>query len=163
MVQVIFYAKPGCKGNARQIRVLQASGHDVVVRDLLSEAWTAEELLSYFGDQPVADWINRSAVRVKSGEIDPDGLSADEAMALLLADPALIRRPLIAATGERHAGWEPERIAGWIGLTGAMSPGKEGCAGGTVRREPADARTDDARTDDARAAGTGCQLTSGRD
>lgn len=153
MVQVIFYAKPGCKGNARQIRVLQASGHDVIVRDLLSEAWTAEELRSYFGDQPVAAWLNRSAVRVKSGEIVPERLSAEEAMALLLADPALIRRPLIEYAGERHAGWEPERIATWIGLTGAMSPGKEGCAGGNVRREsPADTP----------AAATDCQLAAER-
>lgn len=130
MVQVIFYMKPGCKGNARQLRVLQASGHDVVVRDLLSETWTAERLRSFFGERKVADWFNRSAVRVKSGDIVPERLTADEAMALLLADPALIRRPLMEANGERRAGWEPERIADWVGLGSEMSPGKEGCAGG---------------------------------
>ncbi len=150
MVQVIFYAKPGCKGNARQMRVLQASGHDVVERDLLSEPWTADVLLSFFGDRPVADWFNRSAVRVKSGEIDPDRLSAADAMALLLADPALIRRPLMEALGKRHAGWEPEQIAAWIGLPGTMSPGKEGCAGGAVRRERVDAPV----------AATDCQLAA---
>ncbi len=57
MVQVIFYAKPECRGNARQIRVLQTSGHDVVVRDLLSEPWSAEDLRSYFGERPVPDWF----------------------------------------------------------------------------------------------------------
>ncbi|MFZ1416280.1 MAG: ArsC/Spx/MgsR family protein [Defluviicoccus sp.] len=133
MVQVIFYVKPGCKGNARQLRVLQASGHDVVVRDLLSEPWTAESLRSFFGERDVADWFNRSAVRVKSGEVVPEALTAAEAMALLLRDPALIRRPLMEAEGERHAGWEPEHIARWIGLGSKMSPGKEGCAGGAVR------------------------------
>ena len=130
MAEVIVYAKPGCKGNARQVRVLQASGHDVDVRDLLSEPWTAERLHGFFGARPVADWFNQSAVRVKSGEIVPDGLSAEQAMALLLADPALIRRPLLEAAGERHAGWEPELIARWIGLGAAMSPGKESCAAG---------------------------------
>ncbi|MDG4574540.1 MAG: ArsC/Spx/MgsR family protein [Defluviicoccus sp.] len=129
MVQVIFYMKPGCKGNARQLRVLQASGHDVVVRDLLSEAWTADRLRSFFGEREVAGWFNRSAVRVKSGEIVPEGLTAVEAMTLLLDDPALIRRPLMEAGGERRAGWEPELIAEWIGLGSEMSPGKEGCAG----------------------------------
>jgi hypothetical protein len=29
---VLFYAKPECRGNARQIRVLETFGHDVVVR-----------------------------------------------------------------------------------------------------------------------------------
>jgi nitrogenase-associated protein len=137
MVDVIFYAKPGCKGNARQVRVLEASGHDVIVRDLLAEPWTAERLLGFFGDRGAADWFNRSAVRVKSGEIVPESLSAGQAMALLLADPALIRRPLMEAAGERHAGWEPERIARWIGLDSGMKPGKESCAAGAVSRDHA--------------------------
>ncbi len=128
MAQVIFYAKPGCKGNARQIQVLQSAGHEVIVRDLLSESWTEATLRGFFGDRPVAAWFNRSAVRVKSGEIVPETLSAEAAIALLIADPALIRRPLLEAMGERQVGWEPEIIEGWIGLATAMSPGREGCA-----------------------------------
>ena len=135
MVHVVFYAKPGCKGNARQVRVLRSAGHDVDVRDLLSEPWTEASLRSFFGARPAAEWFNRSAVRVKSGEIVPEGLSEEEAMALLLEDPALIRRPLIEAEGQRQAGWEPERIAGRIGLGSAMSPGKEGCAAGPGQHE----------------------------
>ncbi|MBK8174485.1 MAG: hypothetical protein IPK66_04130 [Rhodospirillales bacterium] len=142
MVEVIFYAKPGCQGNARQMRVLQAAGHDVVVRDLLSEPWTAEQLGGFFGDTAVADWFNRSAVRVKSGEVVPEGLSADAAMALLLEDPALIRRPLMIAEGERRAGWEPERIAEWIGLNSSMSPGKEACIAKPAKRTRADSVSD---------------------
>lgn len=128
MAEVIFYAKPGCQGNARQIRVLEASGHRVIVRDLLSHLWTAKELLSFLGDRRVPDWFNRSAVRVKSGDVVPEALSADEAMALLIADPALIRRPLMEVAGERRIGWEPEAVAAWIGLGDEISPGKEGCA-----------------------------------
>lgn len=137
MVQVIFYAKPGCRGNARQMRVLESAGHEVVVRDLLAEPWSAAELRSYFRDRPVADWFNRSAVRVKNGEVVPERLSDREAMALLLEDHALIRRPLMQAKGERHAGWEPDIIAGWIGLGTAMSPGKEGCAQGIKAQKAA--------------------------
>lgn len=133
MVQVIFYAKPRCRGNARQLRVLQASGHEVITRDLFSEPWTAESLRSFFCELPAADWFNRSAVRIKSGEIVPERLSDDEAMTLLLADPALIRRPLMEVAGERRAGWEPDLIASWIGLGSEMSPGKESCAAGAGR------------------------------
>ncbi len=135
MAHVIFYAKPGCKGNARQMQVLRSAGHAVEVRDLLAEPWTAAALLSFFGDRPAAEWLNRSAVRVKNGEIIPESLSPAQAMALLLADPALIRRPLIEVDGERSAGWEPDRLEAWIGLGSAMSPGKEGCAGGAARRQ----------------------------
>lgn len=161
MAQVVFYAKPGCKGNARQIRVLQASGHEVEVRDLLSEPWTAARLLSFFGDRPAADWFNRSAVRVKSGEIDPDTLNAEDAMALLLADPALIRRPLMAALGEKHIGWEPEVIEGWIGFGSDVRPGKEGCAAGVkaLRRAEEGLAADACQVDAAEA----CQLVVAQD
>jgi nitrogenase-associated protein len=128
MTKVIFYGKRGCQGNARQVQVLRAAGHEVVIRDLLGEPWTEHDLRSYFGAKPAAEWFNRSAVRVKSGEIDPDRLNPDEAMALLLADPALIRRPLIEAVGQRDVGWDPQRIAAWIGLGDAATPVGEGCA-----------------------------------
>lgn len=132
MVQVVFYGKPGCKGNARQIEVLRASGHEVIVRNLLTEPWTRERLCDFFGTRPAAEWFNRSAVRVKSGEVIPEQLTAEGAMALLLEDPALIRRPLLEVAGERDIGWEPERVAAWIGLDGAVAPGREGCARGTI-------------------------------
>ena len=145
MAEVIFHGKPGCQGNARQVQVLRASGHDVVVRDLLAEPWTEDRLRSYFGDRPAAEWFNRSAVRVKNGEIVPERLDEAEAMALLLADPLLIRRPLIEAAGQRHAGWEPERIAAWIGLGEALAPGKEGCAAGADQPTHTAATTGDCR------------------
>ncbi|NBC32658.1 MAG: hypothetical protein GVY13_08285 [Alphaproteobacteria bacterium] len=128
MAEVIFYGKPGCKGNARQVRVLEAAGHSVVFRDLLSEPWTADRLLEFFGNTDAPDWFNRSAVRVKTEEIVPERLSADEAMSLILTDTALIRRPLLEVDGVRQAGWQPELIDRWIGLTSDMSPGKESCA-----------------------------------
>lgn len=153
MAHVIFYAKPGCKGNARQMQVLRSAGHEVEVRDLLAEAWTKPALLSFFGDRPAAEWLNRSAERVKSGEIIPERLSPAQAMALLLADPALIRRPLIEVAGERSAGWEAERLEAWIGLGSAMSPGKEGCAGGGARRQSPAAKP--------RAGSSACPLSAG--
>lgn len=117
--------------------MLLSASHEVDVRDLLAEPWTEMRLRRFFGNRPAAEWLNRSAVRVKSGEIVPEALSAQEAMALLLADPALIRRPLMEAAGERCAGWEPERIEAWIGLGTAISPGKEGVpAGGRGRLTP---------------------------
>lgn len=137
MAEVIFYGKPGCKGNARQMRVLEAAGHKVLFHDLLSEPWTAGRLLGFFGNTNVPDWFNRSAVRVKSEEIVPERLSADEAMSLILTDPALIRRPLLEVGGIRRAGWQPELIDRWIGLTSDMSPGKESCA----RRVPTNTRS----------------------
>lgn len=117
MVQIIFYEKPGCISNARQKRLLTESGHTLDVRNLLETPWSPDGLRPFFGDTPVADWFNKTAPRVKSGEVRPDALSASEALAELCADPILIRRPLMMVAGECRAGFDQEAVAAWIGLT----------------------------------------------
>ncbi len=116
MTQVIFYEKPGCSNNARQKQLLAAAGHQLDIRNLLTEAWTAELLQSYFTGKPVAAWFNKAAPKVKSGEIRPDELDAETALNLMLAEPILIRRPLMEAAGRRNAGFDPVEVEAWIGL-----------------------------------------------
>lgn len=116
MVQVVFYEKPGCINNTRQKQLLIASGHEVEARNLLTEAWTATQLQAFFVGLEVVDWFNRAAPRIKSGEVNPAGLQADAALALMLDDPLLIRRPLMKAAGGCMAGFEPDRVQAWIGL-----------------------------------------------
>jgi nitrogenase-associated protein len=127
MAYVIFWEKPGCAGNARQKALLAASGHTLDVRNLLSEPWEAEQLRSFFGTRPVTEWFNRSSPRLKSGEVRPEALDETAALALMLADPLLTRRPLMESGGRREAGFEPERVHAWIGLTGTPVPVTEAC------------------------------------
>ncbi len=74
MAKVIFYEKPGCSGNERQKALLVRAGHQLDVRDLLTHPWTEAELAAFLVDLPVEDWFDRSAPRVKSGEVRPAGL-----------------------------------------------------------------------------------------
>ncbi len=115
MAHIVFYEKPGCGGNARQKALLAAAGHTLEVRDLLTHSWTAESLLDFLAPLPVADWFNRSAPRVKSGEVTPESLAPEAALALLLAEPLLIRRPLLESGGRREVGFDPVRLAAWLG------------------------------------------------
>lgn len=115
MATVVFYQKPGCRTNARQKQVLEAAGHTVVARNLLTEPWTAERLRNFFGATPVASWFNRSAPRVTSGEIDPEKTDATAALALMLYEPLLIRRPLVEVDGERCAGFDREPVTSLLG------------------------------------------------
>lgn len=117
MATLIFYEKPGCGNNARQKLLLKNAGHEVIARDLLAEPWTAERLREFFGELTVADWFNRAAPQVKSGEVVPERLDADAALALMLAEPLLIRRPLMECDGKRIAGFDAERVAAWIGAS----------------------------------------------
>ena len=122
MATVVFYEKPGCANNTRQKRLLAEAGHELIVRNLLETAWTAAELRPFFGTRPVSEWFNRAAPRIKSGEVVPERLDEDRALALLLDDPLLIRRPLLQVGERREAGFEPERLAEWIGLA-EIGPG----------------------------------------
>jgi len=127
MAHLTFWGKPGCAGNAKQIALLRASGHELDVRDLRSEAWTDGRLRPFFGDTPVADWFNRSAPRVKRGELRPETLTQAEALTMLMAEPLLIRRPLLECDGKTIAGFDPGLIAAWIGLASGLPSVGEGC------------------------------------
>ncbi len=126
MATVIFYQKPGCKTNARQKQMLEAAGHVVFARSLLTEPWTAERLREFFGSMPVASWFNAAAPRIKSGEIDPAAFGADTALAALVGDPLLIRRPLVEADGERCAGFDRAPVTSLLG--GAAGRDAENCS-----------------------------------
>ncbi|NCP78552.1 MAG: hypothetical protein GW833_05210 [Desulfuromonadales bacterium] len=116
MAQIIFWEKPGCQGNRRQKEILLASGHQLEERNLLTEPWTRESLALFFGDRPVADWFNITNPRIKSKELVPAEISGEEALALMIADPLLIVRPLMQVGSERLAGFQVEQVHNWIGL-----------------------------------------------
>jgi len=122
MAAVIFYEKPGCINNSRQKVLLIASGHELDVRDLLSECWTEETLMPYLSALPVADWFNRAAPAVRSGEICPERLDADAALKLLRGDPLLIRRPLMQSGQRYMVGFDQQAVADWIGLAAEQVP-----------------------------------------
>jgi len=71
MARVIFYTKPGCLTGSKQLDLLKQANHEVEVRSVLDQPWTAYELHTYFADLPVKEWFNPNSPRVKSGEIDP--------------------------------------------------------------------------------------------
>ncbi len=113
---VEFFEKPGCKGNAKQRAHLEALGYTLRIKDLLSEPWTPKTLRPFFGDQPVSDWFNKSAVKVKSGEIDPACFDEAAALTVLIAEPVLIRRPLLRTLQGMAAGFQPGTLLSGIGI-----------------------------------------------
>lgn len=128
MAKVVFYEKPGCGGNAKQKALLSAAGHELDVRNLLAEPWTAERLRAYFGDKPVADWFNPSAPRIKSGEVDPGAMTAAAALALMVAEPIFIHRPLLEANGLLGSGFGSARTLGLLDAEDMPCAGPGACA-----------------------------------
>jgi len=115
MATIQFYQKPGCATNARQKRMLEAAGHTVIAKSLLTERWSIEALRGFFGAMPVRAWFNPASPRIKSGEIAPERLDAASAVALMLDDPLLIRRPLVETDVQRCTGFDNALIASLLG------------------------------------------------
>ncbi len=112
MAKVVFYEKPGCGGNARQKSLLAASGHELDVRNLLTESWTAETLRPFFGSRPVTAWFNMAAPQVKSGEVDPGTFTEEEALAAMSGEALTPGRVTPRGTGIWHGRCRPaERAA----------------------------------------------------
>lgn len=131
MATIVFYEKPGCGNNTKQKVWLAASGHTVLAKSLLTEKWTSERLRPFFGTLPVAQWFNPSAPRIKSGEVNPAALEAQAALDMMIADPLLIRRPLMEVAGEFRVGFDPVAVSAWIGLNEARPEGDiEACPKG---------------------------------
>lgn len=124
MATIIFYEKPGCINNTKQKALLRSAGHEVDDRSLLTEAWTSDRLRRFFGDRPVAEWFNPTAPAVKSGSVRPELLDAEAALALMLQDPLLIRRPLVQVGDRCETGFDIPTIERWIGLE-AASPERQ--------------------------------------
>jgi len=116
MSTVIFYEKPGCINNTKQKTLLAAAGHTVDARNLLTAPWTPDRLRQFFGDRPIAQWFNPTAPAIKSGQVHPDCVDAETALALMVQDPLLIRRPLMQVGDRCEAGFDPDAVDHWMGL-----------------------------------------------
>jgi nitrogenase-associated protein len=116
MTDLVFYEKPGCVGNGMQKSLLRGQGVRFEVRDLLTHPWSAENLRPFFLDMPVAAWFNASAPKVKSGEIAVQALSEAEALEMMIVDPILIRRPLLALGSLRQSGFTMGPVLDALGV-----------------------------------------------
>jgi hypothetical protein len=68
---------------------------------------------------------------MKSGAIDPETIDAASALALIPANPLLVKRPLLEVDGVRQAGFDVERIRAWIGID--VAPAVDTDVSGCVR------------------------------
>lgn len=108
---VVFYEKPFCAANAKQKQILRQSGCTLIERNLLEHGLSAEALRSFMGDYEVADWFNPAAPAIKNGEISPETLDETSAMELMMANPILIRRPLMIIGTEKVCGFDEKRVS----------------------------------------------------
>ena len=116
MAEITFYEKSGCLGNHEQKTFLRKQGVKLQVRNLLTSFWTAETLRPFFRDEPVSEWFHLSSPRIKSGELDISSFSESDALDAMLADPILIRRPLLVYGELRQSGFVDGPVLEALGI-----------------------------------------------
>lgn len=116
-MEIEFYEKPGCVNNTKQKQLLESHGHTIKAYSLLTQNWTPDTLRVFFGDLPVWRWFNMSAPRIKSGEIDPNNFNEQTALAAMVSEPLLIRRPLIHIGENSFCGFDHESVNDLINNT----------------------------------------------
>jgi arsenate reductase (glutaredoxin) len=99
---MILYGISTCDTCKKAIKSLQAAGHSVQFRDVRATPLSPAEI-----DQIVAEFGPR-AVNTQSTTYRgfSDFLKASEPEAQIAAQPAVMKRPIIAADGKWHIGWD---------------------------------------------------------
>lgn len=118
MSTIRFFEKRGCATNAKQKKCLQNAGHTLLVEDLLAYPWAenAVYLRTFFGEKPLADWFNGNAPDIKDGVIDVALFDEKSAIDAMMANPLLIRRPLMEWDSVKMAGFDANEVRAKLGL-----------------------------------------------
>jgi arsenate reductase len=108
---------PHCSTSVHALEALEAAGRDVTVRKylLVKERLSEEELRALAGrlqGDPVDALIRRDKRYAELG-LQADGLGVDEVVAILVAHPALLQRPILDDGTAAMIGRPRSRAAAW--------------------------------------------------
>lgn len=101
---MILYGIPTCDTCKKAQRALEAAGHAVTFRDIRKTPLTGDEiaeLVGRFGDR----LINRSSTTYRGFG---DFLKASDPEAQIVAQPTVMKRPVIRAGDSWYLGWDAE-------------------------------------------------------
>lgn len=115
MAEIEFYEKPGCINGEKQKNILKAAGHTLFLKDILKYPWDKAALLPFIEGKTPAEMMNHTAPAIKKGEIVPAVLSFAEAVALMVDNPILIKRPLIRVDGLYIQGFADPQLEPYLG------------------------------------------------
>jgi len=79
---------------------LQEHKVDLEVRDFFKEPFTADELARLIGPNSLAEFLSTRAKSYKERRWDRKPPTKKEAVAAIIADPTLLRRPIMVADGK---------------------------------------------------------------
>jgi arsenate reductase-like glutaredoxin family protein len=85
-------------------------GAELEERDYAKTALSAAELKDLFADRDPRDFLNPRSPAFKSMGLAGKTLSPEQAIALMVKEPNLIKRPIVVAGKEMIAGFDRDRL-----------------------------------------------------
>lgn len=115
MAVIEFYEKPNCINGEKQKRILEKAGNTLKCINILQHPWTEDELTPFIQGKNPTQFMNYTAPAIKKGEIKPEELSYEEAVSLMVANPILIKRPLLRIEDMSVQGFLNKRLTPYLG------------------------------------------------
>lgn len=106
MTAMTLYGLKNCDTCKKALKALQVAGHDVTFVDIRAEADLATKIpvwLSSVGNEALIN--KRSTTWRGLTAAEQEGASGKQAAALLIANPTLVKRPVIEISDRLHVGW----------------------------------------------------------
>lgn len=113
---VMMFGIKNCDTVAKARAWLADQGIDYAFHDYKAEGVTAERLGAWAAEVGWETLLNRAGTTFrKLPEADRQDIDADKAIALMVAQPSMIKRPVVEGAGPLLVGFKPDRYAAAFG------------------------------------------------
>ena len=113
---VTIYGIKNCDTMQKAFKWLDGRGVAYEFHDYRKAGVTAAELARWCGAAGWQTVLNRAGTTFrKLADADKEGLTQDKAIALMIAQPGMIKRPVLETDGKLEIGFKPERYAALFG------------------------------------------------
>ena len=106
------YHNPRCSKSRQTLQLLQGHGVDPEIVEYLKTPPTAGELQTLLGQLGLEprQLMRKQEEPYKTLQLDNPGLSSQDLIAAMVANPVLIERPIVVINGKAAIGRPPENI-----------------------------------------------------
>ncbi len=113
---VTIYGIKNCDTMKKARAWLDKRGVAYAFHDYKTEGVSRAQLETWAKDVGWEKLLNKAGTTFKKlPDADKEGTDREEAIALMLAQPSMIKRPMLDAGGELHVGFKPDDYAGLFG------------------------------------------------
>jgi arsenate reductase len=112
MSQVTIYHNPRCSKSRQTLELLKEQGIEPVVREYLKDVPSADELMQILASLNIGprQLLRKGEQEYKDNDLNNPDLTDDQIIAVMVANPKLIERPIVIKDNKARIGRPPESV-----------------------------------------------------